>query len=1194
MPASTPISRLEATRAAVDDLRRRRRQELLCLAAAGAALPVLFILLLATVSDLAWRLTAAWRWTAAGLTATAVAAAAGWLFVLARRRLNDQAMALLIEKARPAADNRLINAIQFAEGGQLPESFVNDLLAESPVKVEQVLPRELYSSAPRRWLRRLYPIAALAWLLPLALAPGATAVACLRILLPFAALQPHSDTVIADLAPGDTSLRRGQELTIAVTLSGAKPDQAWVVWERPGAPAEKLALQPGEEDGRFSARTQPLYETGRYRIVAGDARSEWFTARVTNPPGLVRWEAAVAPPAYTGKPTFRLRPDTENPEILCGSAIALAGLATTPLAAAEIRQGEQTVAAAAISGQRQFTVTGDIGTAGPLRLHLRTPDGLTADHPLPFALLPDKPPVIALVDTPTSMTVAAGQAFPIAFRAEDDFGVARVGLERLADSGPDEPVTDASPEQPRMRSFPGRFLVESSTFKTRPGSVLRFRLWAEDHGANASRRRGLSPVIQVTFPEQDALRKDQDNAVRQAEENLAALIKKQREALRDTRQNADQTAMGQATDGGRLAAADAAQKEVRSQATALLQNRDRLGGIGDILAGLVNQEMKTAIEQLAEVYRAAEAGRPALLAACVKTQTAILAALTGMQESLHQEQIHQDKSDIFAALAKVIKMQRETQRDTRAASQGQDIAVPALVHNQDRVAEAILAFTDLCLSQAELRAKDDFAVQLRAAHALITTGHAYETALGAAEDLDATELAAAVAKQQSVLTALMKALDLLNQWRVNNAKKIVDAATDVLSNVAEKLDELEKKQARIAEVTRDLKARGPLDDEAREKLAAMDQEQEEMADLIEQLANDLYQFPELPVCNELNAKMREVYEDVLQALDSENLPSIEIAVQKEDALLDAIRNTKERIEDVEMWLPDVPDHFVWNMESFDTDEFPDIPLVPLPDELEDLVGELLDQAEAIDAQSQDTTGNNIIADAEMGWAVMDGPMPSFSAKGKSGNTRPNDNEMTGRSGSGREGQATGELVENHVRGYEGRDTHARRTGDQFQKGMVTEDENSTLDARATGGGKLGGESETVGMFGAAPRRDLHVPAHGTTPQKLRQEAEVLYATARLLYIGSGGLGEAARDLRGLEKAPPELRELGSLRKRVLRRLHDSQIELQGGTVLPMPIASVSQTGGNAVDDSDLEKVSREYLPLLNDYYRSLGDDKPRP
>jgi hypothetical protein len=360
-----------------------------------------------------------------------------------------------------------------------------------------------------------------------------------------------------------------------------------------------------------------------------------------------------------------------------------------------------------------------------------------------------------------------------------------------------------------------------------------------------------------------------------------------------------------------------------------------------------------------------------------------------------------------------------------------------------------------------------------------------------------------------------------------------------------------------------------------------------MAAMLEQLANDLYQFPELPVCNELNSKMREIHEDVEQAMGSENAPAMEIAVQKEDSLLDAIRKTKERVEDVEMWLPDVPDNIVWNMESFDTDEFPEIPLVPLPDELEDIVGDLLDQASDVEAQSQDTTGNNMIADMEMGWGVMDGPMPCFSAKGKSGNTRPNDNEMTGRSGAGREGQSNGELVENHVKGLEGRETHARRTQDPFQKGMVTEDEGSTMKAKATGGGKLGGESESIGMFGNAPRRDLHTKDHGASPMKLRQETEAVYAKARLLYLGTGRLGNVARELRGVESAGDKIRTMGSLHRRVLRRLEDTQVELDSGVVLPMPVATVSKAGGAVTDDVDISKISEEYRDIVSDYYRSL-------
>ena len=186
------------------------------------------------------------------------------------------------------------------------------------------------------------------------------------------------------------------------------------------------------------------------------------------------------------------------------------------------------------------------------------------------------------------------------------------------------------------------------------------------------------------------------------------------------------------------------------------------------------------------------------------------------------------------------------------------------------------------------------------------------------------------------------------------------------------------------------------------------------------------------------------------------------------------------------------------------------------------------------------------------------------------------------------GQANGELVENHVKGLEGTETHARRTRDPLQQGHVTEDEDSTLNARATGGGKLGGQSETEGMFGQAPRRDLHGGAHGTTPVELRRETEALYATARLLYMSTGSLGLAARELRSREDDGNDLQDFASLHRKVLRQLRDSQVEVATGTVLAMPSLANPGTGGASVQDYDLKSIGDEYRGIVSDYYKSLG------
>jgi len=1184
-PSAPQGLRLRQTLSCLDSLQRQRQGQLTGLAGAAMACALATALLVVVLIDFFWPLATAWRWLTLALLLGAGGGAAAWLLRFSRRRLSHEAMATVVEKVRPQAENRLINAVQFSRRDDCSPEFIEALLAESPVRLEQVLPRELYSPKPGRYLKRAMPALLSLWLLAFTCSPRGMGTATLRVLMPFVGLRPHADTIIAKVEPGSGTWQRGAELDLSVALAGVLPETAELQWESEDG-SEKIALA-AQDGGVFTVKSKPLFAKTRYRVLAGDARSEWYHVDVSNPPGLLRWECAVAPPAHMRQQNMLIRHDAEDFALPAGAAMVFAGQATAKLAKVELLQGEHSIASSETGDSSQFKLTGRVGHGGTLRIRMLSSDQIEADLPLPFTIVPDKAPVVTLVDTPTQLTVSPGKGLPVIFKAEDDFGVGAVGIEQLKEAGTPDNIATVKVEDQAAKVFPGRFVIDTSTLNTRGGALCRFRVWAEDEAPDAARRRGYSAIIRVIIPSAENSGEKRDEIRQQVENSIAALLKVQRDALRDTRQLAELAALGRDLSSQRIGAVENQQQEVRTMGIALLDQRDGLGGLGDILSGLVNLEMAEVLKLFATLHRAGSAERAELLPQCTKLQTAIISALANMADSVTSEQAHQDKADIFALLQKIIKMQRETIKDTQAASDGQDIAVKALGHNQDQIAEGIMIFSDQCLAQAEMRSKDDFAVQLRNAHDVINQDHAYEKALQAAEELSEKDLKAAIISQKDTIAVLMKALNILNQWRVDNARKIVDDASAVIKNVAAELDGMEKKQARIAEVTRDFKARGVFDEEVQEQLAKMDKEQKEMADLVEKLANDLYQFPELPVCNELNSKMREVFEDVMQALDSENMPSIEIAVQKEDALLDAIRNTKERVEDVEMWLPDVPDHFVWNMESFDTDEMPDIPLVPLPDELEDIVGELLEQANDIDMQSQDTTGNNIIADIEMGWAVMDGPMPSFAAKGKSGNTRPNDNEMTGRSGSGREGQATGELVENHVKGYEGRETHARRTHDQFQKGMVTEDEDSTMDARATGGGKLGGQSESIGMFGAAPRRDLHQTGPGMMPHKLRQETEVLFATARLLYIGSGGLGEAARNLRALESAPPQMQELGGLRRRVLRRLEDSQVELKGGAALPMPVTSISQTGGNAVIDTDFDKVADEYRPLLNDYYRSL-------
>jgi hypothetical protein len=171
-------------------------------------------------------------------------------------------------------------------------------------------------------------------------------------------------------------------------------------------------------------------------------------------------------------------------------------------------------------------------------------------------------------------------------------------------------------------------------------------------------------------------------------------------------------------------------------------------------------------------------------------------------------------------------------------------------------------------------------------------------------------------------------------------------------------------------------------------------------------------------------------------------------------------------EDLEMWLPDAADAVKWVMEEPDRNKPFKVPEMPLPDALQDIIGDLLQKAEEFDEEADDVTsawGDNL---DQAGWGVADGPISSFSAKGKTGNDMPNNQEVTGRSGDGRRGKSKGQMVGDTSRALQGRKTPARVGDEKYEPGQLKQ-EGSQDPNGATGGGKKAG-SGRKGLQGGTP------------------------------------------------------------------------------------------------------------------------------
>ena len=172
--------------------------------------------------------------------------------------------------------------------------------------------------------------------------------------------------------------------------------------------------------------------------------------------------------------------------------------------------------------------------------------------------------------------------------------------------------------------------------------------------------------------------------------------------------------------------------------------------------------------------------------------------------------------------------------------------------------------------------------------------------------------------------------------------------------------------------------------------------------------------------------------DVTMAKDALSAKAVEIATALED---NGIENAKTLTTNIEKWLPDTPDRQKWEMEDPTTSRpTPSSPTCPA--ELEDLVGDLLEQEEDLFDQMDDLTSKYTQSgDKGIGWDAMDGPISNMNAQGVTGNQLPNTNEMGGRSGEGRQGKSSGEFVEDEAVGKGGRRTPTRLTPEPFQQGQ---------------------------------------------------------------------------------------------------------------------------------------------------------------
>jgi hypothetical protein len=426
------------------------------------------------------------------------------------------------------------------------------------------------------------------------------------------------------------------------------------------------------------------------------------------------------------------------------------------------------------------------------------------------------------------------------------------------------------------------------------------------------------------------------------------------------------------------------------------------------------------------------------------------------------------------------------------------------------------------------------------------------------------------------------------------AKKANDTAPSVTTQeeLAKLKDELKMfgdTQKKIIDASKTFKELNPEDltSEQQTELGELAREEAKEAAYFQNKLTDLSKLPLQDFADgKLVGDMNEVYQEVQAAATSLYAKRTEIAVAGETA---GLEKAEEIEQNLERWLPNAPDNTKWSMEEPEGQQ--DIPMAELPKQLDDLIGDLMKQEQADDPEKDDVSSSIMDSlDKGAGWGALDGPESDMSAKGVTGNQLPNNDEISGRSGEGRNGKSDGQMVGDTAVGKGGNETPTRMTPTPFENGSVN-DQSKDTKGGATGGGKLAGAGQD-GLRGPTPpavQQRLRILADQQA--KLRQQAESLALQLRRQRRPTGDLESAINAMKEFENAARSQDGLAVVQgyHQALDSLQAARSAYAGDRLSRVESDALTRDARKDMNDTQAEEAPAGYEEMSSAYFRSLSE-----
>lgn len=315
------------------------------------------------------------------------------------------------------------------------------------------------------------------------------------------------------IEPGDVELERGTSLVITIRFDRQPPNEATLVLTNASGGIRRIPLERHLDDPLFGTSLREVMENGAYHIEYGRKRTRDYRIRVFEYPALVRADAALEFPAYTGL-TNREIPDTLRISAVEGSRLDYRFRLNKPVAKARLVSKEQTLALATGTNELALLDHFVLTNSGKFALQLIDHEGRTNRRSVEIVLqaLPNRIPDLKLNFPRGDQRVSKLQELRLEGEVLDDFGVVKYGL-GYGVAGQEPQLIELGSKAGRNEKRPLQYEIDIEKLALEADQVISYFAWADDIGPAGDVRRTFGDMFFAEIrPFDEIFRADQSGA----------------------------------------------------------------------------------------------------------------------------------------------------------------------------------------------------------------------------------------------------------------------------------------------------------------------------------------------------------------------------------------------------------------------------------------------------------------------------------------------------------------------------------------------------------------------------------------------------------------------------------------------------------------------------------------------------------